>query len=42
MISPEDAKRYLDFTENGKRDGLTDAELAGVERQMHCWYPRKS
>ena len=41
MMSPEDAKRYLDFLENGSREGLTSAELAGVERQMHCWYPRK-
>ena len=38
MMSPEDAKRYLDFLENGSREGLTSAEL---KRQMHCWYPRK-
>ena len=31
MMSPEDAKRYLDFLENGSREGLTSAELAGVE-----------
>ena len=31
MMSPEDAKRYLDFLENGSREGLTGAELAGVE-----------
>ena len=28
MMSPEDAKRYLDFLENGSREGLTGAELA--------------
>ena len=28
MMSPEDAKRYLDFLENGSREGLTSAELA--------------
>ena len=32
MMSPEDAKRYLDFLENGRREGLTSAELAGVEK----------
>ena len=32
MMSPEDAKRYLDFLENGSREGLTSAELAGVEK----------
>ena len=32
MMSPEDAKRYLDFLENGSREGLTGAELAGVEK----------
>ena len=32
MMSPEDAKRYLDFLENGSRVGLTGAELAGVEK----------
>ena len=31
-MSPEDAKRYLDFLENGSREGLTSAELAGVEK----------
>ena len=28
MMSPEDAKRYLDFLANGSREGLTSAELA--------------
>ena len=28
MMSPEEAKRYLDFLENGSREGLTSAELA--------------
>ena len=32
MMSPEDAKRYLDFPENGSKEGLTSAELAGVEK----------
>ena len=32
MMSPEDAKRYLDFLANGSREGLTSAELAGVEK----------
>ena len=32
MMSPEDAKRYLDFLKNGSREGLTSAELAGVEK----------
>ena len=32
LMSPEDAKRYLDFLENGSREGLTGAELAGVEK----------
>ena len=32
MMSPEDTKRYLDFLENGSREGLTSAELAGVEK----------
>ena len=32
MMSPEDAKRYLDFLENGSREGLTSAELVGVEK----------
>ena len=32
MMSPEDAAKYLDFLENGSREGLTSAELAGVEK----------
>ena len=32
MMSPEDAKRYLDFLENGSREGLTSAVLVGVEK----------
>jgi len=28
MMSPEDAKKYLDFLENGSREGLTSAEKA--------------
>ena len=32
MMSPEDAAKYLDFLENGSREGLTGAELAGVEK----------
>ena len=32
MMSPEDAKRYLDFLENGSREGLTSAELVRVEK----------
>ena len=32
LMSPEDAKRYLDFLETGSREGLTSAELAGVEK----------
>ena len=39
MMSPEDAKRYL---ENGSREGLTGAELAGVEMADTIWkYYRK-
>ena len=41
MMSPEDAKRYLDFLENGSRDGLTDAELAGVEKADALLVSRK-
>ena len=42
MMSPEDAKRYLDFLENGSREGLTGAELAGVEKADTIWkYYRK-
>lgn len=32
MMSPDDAEKYLDFLENGSREGLTSAELAGVEK----------
>lgn len=32
MMSPDDAAKYLDFLENGSREGLTSAELAGVEK----------
>ena len=28
MMSPEDAAKYLDFLENGSKEGLTSAELA--------------
>ena len=42
MMSPENAKRYLDFLENGSREGLTGAELAGVEMADTIWkYYRK-
>ena len=32
MMSPDDAAKYLDFLENGSREGLTGAELAGGEK----------
>ena len=32
MMSPDDAAKYLDFLENGSKEGLTSAELAGVEK----------
>ena len=32
MMFPEDAAKYLDFLENGSKEGLTSAELAGVEK----------
>ena len=32
MMSPDDAAKYLDFLANGSREGLTSAELAGVEK----------
>ena len=32
MMSPDDAAKYLDVLENGSREGLTSAELAGVEK----------
>ena len=41
MMSPEDAKRYLDFLENGSREGLASAELAGVEKADALLVSRK-
>ena len=41
MMSPEEAKRYLDFLENGSREGLTGAELAGVEKADALLVSRK-
>ena len=41
LMSPEDAKRYLDFLENGSREGLTGAELAGVEKADALLVSRK-
>ena len=41
MMSPEDAKRYLDFLANGSREGLTSAELAGVEKADALLVSRK-
>ena len=41
MMSPEDVKRYLDFLENGSREGLTGAELAGVEKADALLVSRK-
>ena len=41
MMSPEDAKRYLDFLENGSREGLTGAERAGVEKADALLVSRK-
>ena len=41
MMSLEDAKRYLDFLENGSREGLTSAELAGVEKADALLVSRK-
>ena len=32
MMSPDDAAKYLDFLENGSKEVLTSAELAGVEK----------
>ena len=32
MMSPDDAAKYLDFLANGSREGLTSAELVGVEK----------
>ena len=41
MMSPGDEKRYLDFQENGSREGLTGAELAGVEKADALLVSRK-
>ena len=41
MMLPEDAKRYLNFLENGSREGLTSAELAGVEKADALLVSRK-
>ena len=41
MMLPEDAKRYLNFLENGSREGLTSAELAGVEKTDALLVSRK-
>ena len=32
MMSPDDAAKYLDFLENGSKDGLTGAGLVGTEK----------
>ena len=31
-MSPEDAKRYLDFLENGSKSGLSEVELYGITK----------
>ena len=41
MMSPDDAAKYLDFLENGSREGLTSAELAGVEKADALLVSRK-
>ena len=41
MMSPDDAAKYLDFLENGSREGLTSAELAGVEKTDALLVSRK-
>ena len=41
MMSPDDAAQYLDFLENGSREGLTSAELAGVEKADALLVSRK-
>ena len=41
MMSPDDAAKYLDFLENGSREGLTGAELAGVEKADALLVSRK-
>lgn len=32
LMSPEDAKKYLEFLENGSTAGLTPEELAGIDK----------
>ena len=41
MMSPDDAAKYLDFLENGSKEGLTSAELAGVEKADALLVSRK-
>ncbi|WP_455533141.1 hypothetical protein [Roseburia inulinivorans] len=41
MMSPDDAEKYLDFLANGSREGLTSAELAGVEKADALLVSRK-
>ena len=41
LMSPDDAAKYLDFLENGSREGLTSAELAGVEKADALLVSRK-
>ena len=41
MMSPDDAAKYLDFLENGSKEGLTGAELAGVEKADALLVSRK-
>ena len=41
MMSPDDAAKYLDVLENGSREGLTSAELAGVEKADALLVSRK-
>ena len=41
MMSPDDAAKYLDFLENGSREGLTSTELAGVEKADALLVSRK-
>ena len=41
MMSPDDAAKYLDFLEDGSKEGLTSAELAGVEKADALLVSRK-
>ena len=41
MMSTDDAAKYLDFLENGSKEGLTSAELAGVEKADALLVSRK-